>query len=432
MSVPTTPAPPVAVSDFEELFDPFRKPYLEDPYPILSRIRAEQPVFYSHDLGYWVVTRYEDVRAIFRKTAAFSATNSIQPITPPCPAAVDKMAEVGFRPGTFIVNEDAPEGPARRKKIAPSFTPNQLARFEPKIRELVTEYIDCFVRRGEADLVAELTWEIPALVTFALMGVPDEDATTVKQFTSSMLLFLFGRPNEEEQIRMVESLAAFDQYSRMHVRRLIDKPGDDVMSDVIRAHQQDPELFDEEYLYRTMLNLLFAGHETTTNATSNMFQTLLADRALWGAVGQDPSVASKAVEESLRYHSSVIAWRRRSIEDFAVGGVTIPAGSNVLLLTSSANHDPAVFPEPERFDLTRDNANRHLSFGFGAHLCLGAPLARLEMRVFLEEMARRLPHAELVAGQEFEYPANVSFRGPTTLFARWDPAANPVPADRPS
>jgi cytochrome P450 len=113
----------------------------------------------------------------------------------------------------------------------------------------------------------------------------------------------------------------------MHVRRLMDKPGDDVMSDVIRAHREDPELFDEEYLYRTMLNLLFAGHETTTNATSNMFQTLLADRALWRTVCEDPSVASNAVEESLRYCSSVIAWRRHSIDDFTIGDVTIPAGS---------------------------------------------------------------------------------------------------------
>ncbi len=430
MNLHTTPEAP-APGALEELFDPFRRPYLDNPYPILAQLRSQTPAFFSHELGYWVVTRYEDVRRIFRSTAAFSAVNSIQPLTPPCPAAQARMQEVGFQPGSFIVNEDAPEGPARRRKLAPSFTQQRLERLEPKIRELVTSYIDRFVQRGEADLVEELTWEIPAFVAFALMGVPDEEVFVVKAFTGSMLLFLWGRPTEDEQIRMVDNLAAFDKYTREHVRRLMAEPGDDVMSDVIRAHQEDPELFDEEYLYRTMLNLLFASHETTTNATSNMFQTLLADQELWRQLCADPALAPNAVEESLRFCSSVIAWRRRSIAEFAVGGVTIPADSNVLLLTSSANHDPGVFAEPERFDIGRDNVSRHLSFGFGSHLCLGAPLARLEMRVFLEEMTRRLPHAELVPGQEFDYPPNVSFRGPTSLLARWDPAANPVPADRP-
>jgi hypothetical protein len=432
MSVPTRPAPPSDASELEKLFDPFRKPYLDDPYPILSRLREEEAAFYSHDLDYWVVTRYEDVRAIFRKTDSFSAINSIQPLTPPCPAAIDKMQEIGFTPGTFIVNEDAPDGPARRRKIAPSFTAKRLAQIEPRIRRLVAEYIDRFVDRGEADLVAELTWDIPALVTFLLMGVPDEDVAIVKQFTGSMLIFIFGRPNEQDQVRMVENLGAFDRYSRMHVQRLMQNPGDDAMSDVIRAHQGDPELFDEEYLYRTMLNLLFAGHETTTNATSNMFQKLLSEPELWKAICADPSLIPNTVEESLRYCSSVIAWRRHCIEDFTVGNVTIPAGANVLLLTSSANHDSRMFPEPEKFDLARGNANRHLSFGFGAHLCLGAPLARLEMRIYLEEMTRRLPHIELTEGQDFEYPPNVSFRGPTTLRARWDPEKNPVVLDRPS
>ena len=170
-----------------------------------------------------------------------------------------------------------------------------------------------------------------------------------------------------------------------------------------------------------MMNFLFAGHETTTNATANGLLALMENRDQWDALCGDPSLATNAVEEILRYSSSVIAWRREVVDDVIIGGVTLPAGSKVLAVTGSANHDESVFPEAEKFDITRANAKRHFAFGIGRHLCIGAALARIEMQVFLEELTRRLPHMRLVAGQEFVYSPNTSFRGPEHVRVEWDP-----------
>ena len=158
---------------------------------------------------------------------------------------------------------------------------------------------------------------------------------------------------------------------------------------------------------------------------------ILEHRAQWAALCTKPALIPNAVEECLRAVSSVIAWRRQAREAVTLQGVEIPAGAKLLIYSGAANHDPAVFPNGECFDIERDNARRHLSFGYGAHLCLGAPLARLELKVMLEELARRLPHMELVPAQAWTYSANTSFRGPQNLRVRWDATLNPVLADRP-
>lgn len=419
------------VSQLSGEFNPFTGPYLADPYEFLSRARAEEPVFYSPEIDYWVVTRYEDIRSVFRDTTNYSATITLEPLTPLWPSSVDKIVQCGYVPGPVLVNEDEPIHRIRRKKIGEAFAPRRIRELEPRIRDIVTGYLDRYVKRGHADLIDDFVWEIPALVIFMFMGVPDEEAPLVKQFAARRTLFTWGRPTEQEQNQLVDEVGVYWDYCRKHVDRLRRQPGDDFMSDVIRAHQDDPELIDETYLYNTMLNFLFAGHETTTNASGNGFRTLLENRDAWDAICADPRLIPNAVEEILRYSSSVIAWRRRALAATTIGGVDIPEGANVLLVLGSGNHDEDVFTDGESFNINRPNADRHLAFGFGNHTCLGSPLARLEMKIILEELTRRLPHMRLVEGQTFKYSPNTSFRGPDHVLVEWDPAANPIPADRP-
>jgi cytochrome P450 len=167
------------------------------------------------------------------------------------------------------------------------------------------------------------------------------------------------------------------------------------------------------------LNLLFAGHETTTGILGNAFRRLLADRQAWQAICNDPSLIPNAVEEVLRLHSSVIAWRRKTAQATTIGGVLIPADARVLLLLGAGNRDPEVFPEPDRLDIRRANAKDHLAFGHGPHLCLGRPLARLQARVALEECSARLPGLQLEPNARLAFPPNVSFRGPLSLPVVW-------------
>jgi cytochrome P450 len=419
------------VSQLAAEFNPFVNPYLANPYEFLTRARAEEPVFYSPEIDYYVVTKFDDIRKVFRDTRHFSATIALEPLIPLYPSSIEKVIEAGYVPGPVLVNEDEPIHMTRRRRIGEKFESQRVEQLEPRIRAIVTEYIDRFVKRGHADLIDDFVWEIPALVIFMFMGVPDEEAPQVKQFAARRTLFTWGRPTEEEQNRLVEEVGIYWNYCRSHVARLMKNPGDDFMSDVIRVHQEDPELIDETYLYNTMLNFLFAGHETTTGASGNGFLALLENREAWEEICADPSLIPNAVEEILRHSSSVIAWRRRATGPATIGGVDIPEGAKVLLMTSSGNRDSAMFSDGETFDVHRDNAYRHLAFGFGNHMCLGAPLARLEMGIILQELARRLPHIRLAENQAFEYSPNTSFRGPAHLLVSWDPSQNPLPADRP-
>jgi cytochrome P450 len=165
--------------------------------------------------------------------------------------------------------------------------------------------------------------------------------------------------------------------------------------------------------------LLLAGHETTTNLLNNAFQRLLAERSAWEDLCRDPSLIPNAIEEVLRLDSSVIAWRRRTRQATEIGGVPVPAEADLLFLLGATNHDPMMFQDPERFDIRRPNARDHISFGHGAHFCLGAPLARLEARVVLEKFTSRFPALRLTPGQTLRFSHNISFRGPLSLRAEW-------------
>lgn len=419
-------------SDFARNFNPFDPEYLQDPYPVFARARHEEPVFYSPELNYWVVSRYADIIEVFRDTESFSAAAATEMYKPPCPAALEKLEEIGLVPAGMLVDEDPPMHTSHRRVLRKGVSPKRIREIEPATRKFVTSSIDRFVKNGAADLVTELAFDVPALTAFVLMGVPEAEVERVRKYASRFALWIWGRPSDAEQVELAKEYAAYLQYSRDHVERLIQSPGDDYMSIAIKAWLEDEgeEVWDQNYLATIMQAHLYASHETTTNAAANAFKVLLENPVQWAMICEDRSLVPKAVEEVLRYHSSVPAWRRKTTKPVVVGDIEIGAGENILLLTGSANHDSDKFADSETFDITRDNARQHLAFGWGPHLCLGQELARMELRVILEEATARLPHLELVADQEWTYSPNTSFRGPDHVLVTWDPSKNPNPWDR--
>ncbi|PXW99878.1 cytochrome P450 [Mycolicibacterium moriokaense] len=421
------------VSTLAASFDPFSEDYLQDPYRHFAAYRAQEPVFYSPQIGYWVVSRYEDIIEIYKDTETFSAAEAVAMITPPCEAAVQELMRGGYEPSTQLVDEDPPRHSRHRRVIRKGLTLDSVARLEPFTRRFVTECLDAVVKSGRADLVDQLTFSVPALTAFILMGVPEAEVERVRRYATRFGLWIWGRPTPDQQVGLARDYVAYLEYARAHVKRLMESPGDDYMSNAVGAWQDDPQeaLWDENYLVTIMQGHLYAAHETTTNAAAAGFKALLENTSQWEAICADSGLIPNAVEEILRFQTSVPAWRRVTTRPTTLGGYELPTGSRIMMLNGSANHDSEKFPDGESLNIRRVNSRQHIAFGWGAHLCLGAQLARMEMRVMLEEASRRLPHMKLVEQQKYTYSPNTSFRGPEHVLVTWDPANNPQPADRP-
>src|SRR5215467_5762741 len=405
---------------FGQEFQPFLPPYLGNPYPFFARVRSEEPVFYNPDLDCWVISRYEDIKTILREPATFSVDIVTTPLQPFSAEVLHILHEGGYRSTPVLSNTDPPVHTRIRHCVTLAFTPRRVAVLEPYIRRLVQAHIDRFAQEGRADLVHQFTYDIPALVMFRLLGIPDEDVPVVKTGAEHRLLLMWGKPSPAEQARLARGLVAFWQYSAELVATRLRQPQDDLTSALIQVRHGDDTVLTVQEIESIVFSLLLAGHEPTTNLLSNGLRQLLAHQAVWQALCQNPASIPNTVEELLRFDTSAVTWHRRTRRPVDIRGVGIPAGARLLLLLGSANHDAAHFPAPERLDIHRANAKDHLSFGFGIHYCLGAPLARLEMHIALELLTTRLPGMRLVESQAFEFLPNTTVRGPQHLWVEWE------------
>jgi len=398
-------------------FDPLSGQYLADPYPYLSGVREEGPVFYSPAVDMWVITRYDDIRNVFKDPATFSASVGQQPVFPITEEARSILLD-GFHASPVMSDCDPPKHTRIRAHNMKGFSARRTAMLEPRVWAKATELVDA-IEPGRVDLVSALTYPLPAYMIFSFIGFPDEDMDQIKRWSGNRMIFSWGRPSPTEQRQIATNMAAYFRYCEAFVAERAKSPVDDFTSDLVRIHQEDPEALSLDDIVNVAYGLSFAGHETTTNFTSNVIRQLLVHREQWAAVCADRALIDAAVEETLRFDSSIIAWRRITTRPVTVGGVDLPAGAKVMLLLGAADRDPRQFSRPEEFDIHRSDARTHLAFGKGIHFCLGASLARMEARIVLDLLTRRVPDLQLVADQELTFPANISFRGPNRLLVDW-------------
>ncbi|MBA4491097.1 cytochrome P450/oxidoreductase [Paracoccus sp. S1E-3] len=414
-------------------FDPFGPAYQADPAEALRFSRDGEPVFFSEALGYWVVSRYADIKAVFRDNLTFSPANALEKITPASPEALAVLAREGYAMNRTLVNEDEPAHMARRRLLLDAFTPEALAAHIPMVRKLVQEKLDAIIDRGQSDLVEDLLWDVPLTVALQFLGVPDDDMVTLRGFSVAHTVNTWGKPTPEQQVAVAEGVAKFWNYSgevlaRMSARVDAGEAVHGWMYDMIRQNRDYPDIVTDSYLHSMMMAIIVAAHETTALASANALRQLLSHPAQWQAICDDPGLIPAAVEECLRHSGSMVAWRRMATRDAEIGGVTIPTGGKILMVMASANHDPRHFENPDQLDIWRDNAADHLTFGYGAHQCMGKNIGRMEMAIILEEITRRIPHMQLEA-QVFTYLPNISLRGPESLKVHWDVTQNPERSD---
>jgi cytochrome P450/ferredoxin-NADP reductase len=406
-------------------FDPFGDAYQQDPPEYVRWAREQEPVFYSPKLGYWVVTRYDDIKAIFRDNLTFSPSIALEKITPTGPEANAVLESYGYGMSRTLVNEDEPAHMPRRRALMDPFTPAELVHHEPMVRRLAREYVDRFIDHGKADLVDQMLWEVPLTVALHFLGVPEEDMDLLRRYSIAHTVNTWGRPRPDEQVAVAHAVGNFWQFAGKVLDKMRQDPsGPGWMQYGIRKQKEYPGVVTDSYLHSMMMAGIVAAHETTANASANAIKLLLQHPQAWRDICEDPGLIPNAVEECLRHNGSVAAWRRLATVDTQVAGMKIPAGSKLLIVSSSANHDERHFDDADLFDIRRENASDQLTFGYGAHQCMGKNLARMEMQIFLEELTRRLPHLRL-SEQAFTYVPNTSFRGPEHLWVEWDPSLNP-------
>lgn len=417
-------------ADMAAAFDAFEGPYQVDPAEALRWSRDQLPVFFAPSLGYWVVSRYHDIKAVFRDNILFSPRNVLEKITPVRQEALDVLASYGYAMNRTLVNEDEPAHMERRRVLMEHFLPHNLEAKQEMVRRLAREKIDTFIDSGRVDLVAAMFNEVPLTVALHFLGVPEDEIATLRSFSVAHAVNTWGRPTPEQQVEVAHSVGKFWQYAGKVIERMRAEPdGQGWMHHTIRMNAKIPEIVTDSYLHSMMMAILVAAHETTSLASANMIKTLLTHRDAWDDICADPSLIPNAAEECLRHSGSMVAWRRETTAPTTLGGVALPEGAKLLLVLASGNHDERYFEDADRFDIYRDNTTDHLTFGYGSHQCLGKNIGRMEMRIFLEELTRRLPHMRLCE-QEFTYLPNTSFRGPDELWVEWDPAQNPERATR--
>ncbi|MFJ8335178.1 cytochrome P450 [Streptomyces sp. NPDC094437] len=422
---PPNPSKPSTPSDPSTPSKPSRAKTLNqhlDPYPHFGRLREAGRVVRIRTAFAgegWLVTRHEDAQRL-AKDPRLSVDDRHAGPELRCRLAQFKFRFVDFVPGTML-NTDPPEHTRLRRLVAREFTPRRVAALAPYVERTVRELLAPLPSDRTTDLMPVLAEPLPTLVICRLLGLSERDAAHLRPYVSS----LTELPVDPEVAARVEKTRdAMWAYLSDMIEEKRRRPDEGLLSALISAHDDEGRLTDTELT--SMAGVLFAGGaETTTQMIGSGLLLLLRHPEQLARLVDSPELVPSAVDELLRFESPVtLGLIRYAAEDIPVGDVTIPRGDLVFVGVATANHDPRRFPEPERLDVTRAD-NPHLAFGQGAHYCLGAPLARLELQVVLTTLLRHFPHLELACRPD-DIPWQPSaLRGPASLPVRLGPQSTP-------
>ena len=389
---------------------------IQHPFPVYRWLRDQAPVYWSESLTAWVVTRYADVVDVFGNPQTFSSDRfrRIDERYASQRPAVQAVAEVL---GHWLVFRDPPDHDRLRGLLQSSFTPKTLESSRERIQRTADTLLDRVVPHGTMDFIREVAFPLPATVIAGLMGAPEDDLEAIKAWSDRLASYLGGAVDARDNFTEASAgVAALVRYFDALLRERERRPSDDLMTLMLRAEHQGDRLTHDEVVANCVL-LLFAGHETTTNLLGNGLFHLLRHPAQAALLRADPSLLHHAVEELLRYDGPVPATVKIATEDRSWHGRTIRRGDMVMPFMASANRDPRQFPDPDTLDVCRA-PERHVAFAAGMHFCLGAWLARLEARIVLDTVFRRLPDLEL-ASAEVRWKPMIFLRGLESLPLRW-------------
>jgi cytochrome P450 len=389
-------------------FNPFTPGFTDDPYPHFAELRAGNPIE-QNELGFWALWRYAEAFDVLRAKMSVQDDKVIH-VGPMADVYEQVYAEKGLDSGVkSMLDLDPPDHTRLRKLVSKAFTPRTIEQLTPSVEKLVDEALDTIEDAGSVNLIDALAFPLPFTVISLMLGMPDTDTDKLRELSGTVVRSLEPVPDEatvraivDADVELVELASAAIAWKRAN-------PADDLLTALINAEDAGDVLSPDELVAQVIL-LYVAGHETTVNLIGNGTLALLRapdQLALWR---DRPDLDENAVEELLRFDSPVQMSRRITLEDYAVDGAVIPAGSFVIASLASGNRDEAQFgPDADQVRVDRDNARQQISFGAGVHHCLGAALARLEGRVAMSRLIRRFPDLHLDG--EPQWNGRVNLRG---------------------
>jgi pimeloyl-[acyl-carrier protein] synthase len=382
---------------------------LADPYPLFHRLRTEDPVHWDPFLHAWVVTRYADVITVLHDFSA-KRTPTPEQLTSMGLAHLNPIAQVMVRQMLFM---DAPAHTRLRSLASYAFTPQRVAVLRERIQQIVESLLDAVQSKGRMDVIADLADPLPNIVTAEMLGVPVEDHRQLKAWSADFAEMLGNFQHNPERVpkvlRAVEEMTA---YFRDRIAEQRVQPREGLIHSLLTAEIDGDRLTEEEVVANSIVTMV-GGQETTTNLIGNGVLALLRNPEQLQKLRGDLSLIPSAVEELLRYDCPSQHTARLAPGDVVLGGKNIRKRQAVIAVMAAGNRDPERFPDPDRLDITRKE-NRHLAFGWAAHFCFGAALARIEGQVAFEAVLRRLPKLKLEPGALI-WRANLGLRGLTAL-----------------
>ena len=368
----------------ELAFNPWDPAFRAYPYPFYKQLVAGPPRLIDLFGPTALIARFSDVTAVLKDQQRFSSTQLRSP---------DMVAEGPFAGATTMLFADPPVHTRLRRLVSRDFTPRRIREMEPRIREIAGKLLDDVERKGELDVMSDVANALPVMVIAEMLGIPSELYSQFKRWSDAVIsggAVLPGMPLPDDVKQATNELRSY-LAEQVVLRR--SEPGADLISALVAAHDDGEALTAEELLAFAVL-LLLAGNETTTNLIGNGMLALGRSPEQMDLLRRNPDLMPRAIEETLRFDGPVQSTTRRALVDTEVGGITIPEATACFIILAAANHDPAQFEDPDRFDITREPRD-HVAFGDGIHFCIGAPLARLEGAIAIGTMLERFPRLRI-------------------------------------
>ena len=404
-------------------FDPTDPVTIRDPYAVFAHMRGLDPVMWQ-DAGYWIATRYDDVRAVIMDRENFGQGDFIANIQLYYGPDFDVLAHSSYRwLSEVFVYQDPPRHTRIRGLVTQALTANRVRAMRPSIQAITDRLIDRYQPAGRMELIHDFAYRLPTLVMCDMLGIGRDEADDdlldkLNQAIADTFLVFEMRALKPAELELADRQMSFleDFFNAVFDRRRV-APRNDLATALINARDGDSQLTARE-IVTVAIGLFGAGFETTAHMIGNAILCFSRFPEQWDKLVADPTLAGSATEEVLRFEPSLLATYRTAFNDVEVGGKTIRAGQRILTLLSAGNRDPAMFDDPDSFEIERDG-KKHLSFGGGIHFCVGAELARLEGEIALSTLARRLPTLRVTDGATPQWREGFVFRGLARMDVAW-------------